>query len=181
MTPHGPWKIVASQEVYRDPWIQLRKDDVIRPDGHAGTFSVVHLKAGVTVLAMDDAGNVFLTEEFHYGVGRTTLECVSGGIEAGEDSVLTAQREMREELGIEARRWDDLGVVDPFTSSIVSPTRLYVARELRFGTQELEGTERIRCVKLSLTEAVAAVMDGRITHAPSGVLILKTRLMFPCS
>ena len=177
MTQHGPWQILESHEVYRDSWIAVRQDDVVRPDGKPGTHSVVTIKPGVTVLAMDDDDdNVYLTEEFHYGVGRITIEAVSGGIEADERPLETAKRELREELGIEAEEWIDLGVVDPFTASVVSPTQLYLARKLRFGDQAPEGTEQIRCVKMTLAEALQKVIDSKITHGPSCVLILKAAL-----
>jgi ADP-ribose pyrophosphatase len=174
MRPHGPWKIVRSHEIYKDPWIDVRKDDVVRPDGLPGIHSVIRLKPGVTVLAMDEAGTVYLTEEFHYAVGRVTLEAVSGGIDPGEEAEATARRELHEELGIEATTWLELGRVDPFTTNVVSPTELYLARGLTFVPSAPEGTERIRCVKLPLREAAAMVMDGRITHAPTCVVILKT-------
>jgi ADP-ribose pyrophosphatase len=174
MQPHGPWKILQSHEIYADPWIHVRKDDVIRPDGRPGIHSVIRLKPGVTVLALDDSGAAYLTEEFHYAVGRTTLEAVSGGCDPGEAALATAQRELREELGIEAISWLELGSVDPFTTNVVSPTRLFLARHLNFGASAPEGTEHIRCVKLPLGEAFAQVMDGRITHAPTCVAILKT-------
>lgn len=103
MNQHGPWKIVDSHSVYADPWLTVRCDDVIRPDGKPGTYSVVNLKPGVSVLAIDSKNYVYLTEEFHYGVGRVTLETVSGGIETDESPLLTAQRELQEEVGIEAR------------------------------------------------------------------------------
>ena len=92
---HGPWQIVESHEVYHDPWLNVRKDDVIRPDGQPGTHSVVNLKPGVCVLAIDDQNHAYLTEEFHYGIGRVTVEAVSGGIEPGEESLKTAKRELR--------------------------------------------------------------------------------------
>jgi ADP-ribose pyrophosphatase len=170
---HGPWQILGRTEVYCDPWITLTRDDVIRPDGAAGTHCVVRLKPGVSVLPLDDRGMVFLTEEFHYGVGRLTVEAVSGGIEPGEDPLACAQRELQEELGIAAGEWVDLGVCDPFTSVVVSPTRLFLARQLTFGPTMLEGTEKIRCLGMPLAEAVQMVLDSRISHAPSGLLILK--------
>ncbi len=173
MKKHGPWKIVASKEIYRDRWLTLRKDDVIRPDGLPGTYSVATLMPGICVLAVDDQEQAFLTEEFHYGVGRTTLEAVSGGIEEGEDPTETAQRELAEELGIVAESWQDLGSVDPLTGSMVSPARLYLARKLTFGTAACEGTEQIRCVQMPLAEAVERVLNSQITHGPTCVLILK--------
>ena len=79
----------------------LRKDDVIRPDGRNGTHTVVRIKPGVSVLAIDSDRHVHLTDEFHYAIGRHSLEAVSGGTEPGETSLETAQRELREELGID--------------------------------------------------------------------------------
>jgi len=175
-TQHGPWTIVKSQQVYGDRWIAVRKDDVIRPDGKPGTHSVVNVKPGVTVLPMDDGGSVYLTEEFHYAVGRVTLEAVSGGIESEEAALETAKRELREELGIEAAEWIEMGVVDPFTASVVSPTRLYLARRLRFGEHAPEGTELIKCINMTLDEAVRKVFASEITHAPSCVVILKAAM-----
>ncbi len=176
-TPHGPWQIVARNEIYRDPWVELDRDEVIRPDGQPGTHAVVRLKPGVSVLPIDDSGTVYLTEEFHYAVGRTTVEAVSGGIDEGEDPPAAARRELEEELGITAAQWLDLGLCDPFTSVVTSPTRLFLARGLTFGAASLEGTERIRCQAVSLAEAVAMVLDSRITHGPSCVLILKAYYM----
>jgi ADP-ribose pyrophosphatase len=176
MKRRGPWKIVESHPIYRDPWIDVHKDDVIRPDGRPGTYSVVHLKPGVSVLALDESENVFLTEEFHYGVGRTTLEVVSGGIDPGHDALATAQRELQEEIGIEATDWTELGLVDPFTANVVSPTQLYLARNLRFVACAPEGTEVIRRVEMPLAEAVENVINSKITHGPSCVAILKAWL-----
>ena len=176
MKRHGPWEILETKEVYRDPWFRVERDDVIRPDGEPGTYTVVHLKPGVCVLALDDDGQVCLTEEFHYAVGRVTIEAVSGGIEPGEDPLETARRELEEELGIRAEDWREMGEVDPFTASILSPVKMYLAQSLTFGPQSLEGTETIRLVKLPLKEAVERVFASEITHSPTAVLILKTWL-----
>ena len=65
MKQHGPWQIVNSSTVYRDPWMTVTKDDVVRPDGVPGTHSVVSIKPGVSVLPMNEDGQVHLTDEFH--------------------------------------------------------------------------------------------------------------------
>lgn len=174
---HGPWQILARQEVYRDAWLEVTRDEVIRPDGAPGTHCIARLKSGISVLAVDENRTVYLTEEFHYAVGRTMIEVVSGGIEADEDPQVAARRELQEELGITGGEWIDLGVCDPLTSVVVSPTRLFLARKLVFGPTAPEGTERIRCHTVSLAEAVHMVLDSRITHGPSCVLILKANHM----
>jgi ADP-ribose pyrophosphatase len=176
MRDHGPWKVLSSREVYRDPWIAVQIDDGIRPDGRPGTHSIIRVKSGVTVIALDEADHVYLTEEFHYAVGRVTIEGVSGGNDPPEDHLATAQRELREEIGIVAARWTPLGVVDPFTANVVSPTLLYLAEELNFVTAQREGTETMHRLRMPLTDAIAMVWDGRITHAPTCVVLLKTWL-----
>lgn len=173
MKKHGPWTICGTREVYRDPWIHLQVDQVVRPDGNSGTYCTVRLKSGVCVIAMDEEKNVFLTKEFHYAVGRVTIEGVSGGIEEGESALSTAERELKEELGIAAQRFQSLGVVDPFTAAILSPTELFLAEELSFGAPEHEGTEIIELVKVPLATALQWVDEGTITHAPSCVALLK--------
>jgi ADP-ribose pyrophosphatase len=170
--PHGPWQIVRTLPVYRDPWLEVDRDEVIRPDGDPGTHCVVRMKPGVCVLARDADGAVYLTEEFHYAIGRLSLEGVSGGIEPGEEPLATAQRELQEELGLAATSWQAMGVVDPFTSIIHSPTQLYLAEGLSFVADAPEGTERIRRVKLPWVNAVEMVIGGQITHAPTCVLLL---------
>jgi ADP-ribose pyrophosphatase len=59
----------------------------------------------------------------------------------------------------------------------VSPTQLYLARDLTFGESNPEGTEHIRCVKMPFGEAVDMVMYGRITHGPTCVVIFKAARM----
>jgi ADP-ribose pyrophosphatase len=170
---HGPWRILHSREAYSDPWVKVQRDECLRPDGREGSYTVVHIKPGVCVVAVDNVGNLHLTEEFHYGVGRVTLEAVSGGREPGEPPLVAAQRELREELGIEASSWTDLGSIDPFTANLVSPTQLFLAQQLRWCTASPEGTELIRPMVMPLAEAIERVMTGQISHAPSAVLILK--------
>jgi len=173
MKSHGPWTILSTNQVYQDPWITVQRDEVIRPDGKPGTYAVVHIKPGVCVLPMDAERNVYLTEEFHYAVGETTIECVSGGRDDNEPPLVAAQRELQEELGIEADQWLDLGRLDPFTASVLSPTQLFLAQGLRMVEAAPEGTELIRRVAVSLDTAVDWVVKSLITHAPSMTLILK--------
>jgi ADP-ribose pyrophosphatase len=174
--PHGPWKIKSTEQAYVDPFVEVTVDQVVRPDGADGQHVVVRMKPGVCVIAVDrDAAGelqVHLTREFHYGVGRDSLEGASGGIEPGEDPDETARRELAEELGLEADCWELLTTVDPFTTIMVSPTRLYLAAELSTTDTNPEGTELIEHVVVPLAMAVAQVAEGKITHAPTCVALL---------
>jgi ADP-ribose pyrophosphatase len=173
---HGPWKIKATRVTYQDPWVTVRRDEVVRPDGSDGSYATVGIKPGVCVIALDDAGNVHLTEEFHYAVGRITIEGVSGGIEPGDTALETAHRELAEELGIAAAEMIPFGTTDPFTASVHSPTALFVARGLSHGPPRPEATELIHPVVLPLDQAIRGVMDGSITHAPTVITLLRLAL-----
>lgn len=175
MKSHGPWKIKKTNEVYEDSFVKLWVDEVIRPDGDNGQHVVVSMKPGVCVIAHDDDFNLYLTNEFHYGIGRDSVEGVSGGIEPGEDPDLTAHRELQEELGLKATHWNYITTVDPFTTCMVSPTRIYFATGLHEVEPNPEGTEQIQRVTMPLDEAVSKIFAGEITHAPtcSAILLLQ--------
>lgn len=175
MVPHGPWKIKSTSIPYVDPYIEVKLDQVVRPDGNDGQHVVVALKPGVCIIALDEQQRVHLTREFHYGVGRYCVEAVSGGIEEGEDPDLTARRELQEELGLAAQDWQHLTTVDPFTTVVVSPTRVYLAQDLTSVADNPEGTEQIESVVLPLDEALQQVAEGVITHAPTCVGLLLTQ------
>lgn len=172
----GPWTVEQTAEVYRTPWVEVVEDKVIRPDGTPGLFTTVRMRPGVSALALDEEGFVHLTSEYRYAVERESVEAVSGGVEDGETPLDAAKRELREELGIDAAEWVDLGTVDPFTSVVLSPARLYLARGLTHLSREPEGTEVIGEVRVPLAEAVGMVARGEVTHGPSCVLILKAHL-----
>ena len=180
MRKHGPWTIQQSREMYADAWLRVLRDEVIRPDGAPGSYATVQLKAGVCVVAVDEQRNVHLTKEFHYAVGRVTIEGVSGGIEENESPQRAAQRELAEELGWHAAKWTHLGQIDPFTSSIHSTVDLYLAEDLRPCALEPEGTEIIEAVTMPLASAIQLI-GHEITHAPTCVALLQISLLRPKS
>src|SRR5215831_8696618 len=91
---HGPYTVLASEPRYRNRWIALREDRVIRPGGGDGLFGVVEMTSGSSVLAIDADDPVFLVREYKYAIGRDSLEVVSGAMDDGETPLAAAQREL---------------------------------------------------------------------------------------
>jgi 8-oxo-dGTP pyrophosphatase MutT (NUDIX family) len=170
---HGPWLIEESSPRYTSPFLELHEDRVKKPDGTPGTYATVTLKRGVAVLPVGDDAVVHLTRQFRYALGRDSIEVVSGALEEGEDPLPAAQRELREELGLTAEQWTDIGMFDLDTSILRCPVRLFVAGTLHATSVDPDPTERISRVSVPFEEAVRMVMNSDITHAPSCVLILK--------
>jgi 8-oxo-dGTP pyrophosphatase MutT (NUDIX family) len=169
----GPWTVVDSQRLYASAWITVREDRVIQPDGLVGTFGVVEMTPGVSVLPLGEDGTVYLVRVFRYTLRRDSIETVAGGIEKGESPEETSRRELREEVGIEAREIIPLGIVDQLTENVVSPDHLFLARGLNFVEPNHEPTERISRVAVPLERALQWAVDGTISHAASATLIFK--------
>jgi 8-oxo-dGTP pyrophosphatase MutT (NUDIX family) len=170
---NGQFIIKKSVQKYKNPWIEVVEDQVIRPGGKPGIFGIVKMKGGISVLPLDENGYVYLTKEFHYAIGIEDIETASGGIDKKENFIDAARRELKEELGIEARKWIDLGLVNPLTTVVKLPVRIFLAKNLKFGKTNQEEVEDVKMVKVKFEKALKMVMNSEITHAPSCVLILK--------
>jgi 8-oxo-dGTP pyrophosphatase MutT (NUDIX family) len=170
---HGPYTIKSSECLHKDEFIEMRLDEVVRPDGTTGRYATARMKPGVAVVALDDEGFVHLVKLFRYAVGKECVEVVQGMIDEGETEEEAARRELREELGVEAEEWTDLGLVDAVTAQAVSTSQIFLARRLTFEEPERESTERMKPVRVRLEEAVQMVMNGAITQSTSALLILK--------
>src|ERR1044072_6391843 len=101
----GPYEFLSRKSVYDNPWLELHEDRVIHPDGREGYFGVVQMKPGSTVLALSESGDAYLVREYKYAVERESLELMSGGLETEETPLEAAKRELKEEVGLEAREW----------------------------------------------------------------------------
>jgi 8-oxo-dGDP phosphatase len=173
---HGKWRIRSTSRIFENPFFAVFEDDVDKPNGERGKYATVRFNEGVAVLPMDDDQNVFLTRQFRYAIGREDLEVVAGSID-GEGALDAARRETKEELGIEADEWIDVGAVHSLTSITQCTSRQFIARGLTFGEQENEGTESIECIKLKLSEAVEMIRSGEITDGDTCLLIMKAAFL----
>jgi 8-oxo-dGTP pyrophosphatase MutT (NUDIX family) len=174
---NGPWTIKSSTSIYKDNFFEVNQDEVIRPDGQPGTYATIQMKPGVAILPLDSDGQtIYLTSQFRYAVGQYSIEVICGGVDDGESPLQTAQKEAQEEAGIRAEDWTHLGQFNLDTSIVQNPVDLFICRKLHFTENQPEGTETVQTLKTSLQEAVSMVMDGRITHGISCVLIMKAYL-----
>ena len=173
----NPWQTLKTTEIYDNPWITVSHRDVLNPAGGAGIYGVVHFKnLAVGIVPLDEENNTWLVGQYRYTLDEYSWEVPEGGGPLGVSALESAQRELREETGITAERWDKIG--EPTMSNSVTDERgvIYVARGLTFGTAAPEETEDLRVRKVSLDEAVNMVLRGEITDALAVSALLMTKM-----
>lgn len=172
--PHGnPWATVSSRRVYENPWISVREDQVIRPDGEPGIYGVVHFRnRAVGVLPVEDDGRVWLVGQHRYPIDRYSWEIPEGGCPEGEDREDCARRELREETGMAAAHLELISISHLSNSVSDEEAFIYRATGLTHGPSEPEGSERllVRCVPFA--EALARVMAREITDSMTVIALL---------
>lgn len=173
-TSVNPWQTRASRVVYETSWLRLREDQVVKPDGSAGTYGYMEAPYPVAVIAaLDAARQLYLVREWRYGWQRDSWELPGGRCEAGEDPLAGAQRELLEEAGIRAQTWTPLGSF--FVSALLAtPFHLFLARDIEQGLPHRDPEEQDMIAQaVPFDAAVEAALDGTIVHAASISSILR--------
>jgi len=174
----NPWKTLATRIVYANAWLRLREDTVIQPDGHEGIYGVVEMRPSVGIVALNDAGEMALVTQWRYTLGRLSAEIPTGGSESSDhDMLAAARRELREETGLSARRWRELGFVDNSNGVTTDTAHMFLATGLEAGADAQDPEERIVLSWLPFGQAVEKVLAGSITESVSVAAILKVEAL----
>lgn len=170
----NPWKTLSARVVYDNPWIRVREDQVLRPDGLPGIYGVVHYKnRAVGVLPVDQDGSIWLVGQHRYPLDAYSWEIPEGGCPDGESIEETARRELLEETGLTASRLERLGGVTHLSNSVSDEAGyLFRASDLIEGASQPEGTERIHVRRFSWDEAWSMLQAGEITDSLSVIALL---------
>ncbi len=174
----NPWKTLDKTEVYDNPWIKVTHREVLNPAGGAGIYGVVHFKnLAIGIVPLDEDYNTWLVGQYRYTMEEYTWEIPEGGGPLGNEPLESAKRELQEETGIIAEKWQKIG--DLATSNSVTDERgvVYIAQGLTFGEANPEDTEELQVKKVPLDEAVEMVMRGEITCSLAMIGLLKAKIL----
>jgi len=130
-------KQLNSRLVYSGKMLEVREDEVKLPGGAESTREyVVHPGASVIVPLFED-GTVLVERQYRYPVGEHMLELPAGKIDKKEDPESAARRELLEETGYEAARWDFIGTLMPCIGYSDELIYVYLARSLTYSTAKI--------------------------------------------
>ena len=165
--------MLESKEIFNGRVIRVTLDKVQLEDGTTSTREVVHHHGGACVLPVDADGNVTMVRQFRYALGEELWELPAGKLEAGEDPVEAAKRELSEECGLTADTYTELGVVYPTVGYDSERIYLWAAEGLHTVGQHLDAGEFLDVVKMPFAQALGLVMDGTIRDSKTQIALLK--------
>jgi len=145
------------------------------PGGVQVALPVIRHPGASAIVALYPDMNVAMLRQYRHAIGGWLWEVPAGCRNAGEDALECARRELGEEAGVAARRWDHLGSIITIPSFCDERIELYLARELSAGAGTLDHDEVISVSRVPLEETFAMIRRGDIVDAKSIVALYRAR------
>ena len=171
-------KATSSREIYKGRVVHLFEDEVVLANGRTSSREYVKHIGAVCVIALTDENEIILERQYRYPFHRVLIEIPAGKLDsADEDPREAALRELREETGAVAAEMTYVGDYYGSPAIMGERIRMFVARGLTFGEQELDRDEMLEVFKMPVKDAVAEVMAGRIPDGKTQAGILRAYMM----
>ena len=162
-----PWQTLSRLIDYKNPYWQVRKDKVIKPDGSKGFYHVVDVRDVVSVVALEGK-SVYLVRQWRYPINRNSWETSRGIMNRGETPVNAAKRELREETGLTAKKWKKIGFSYLANGLTNQAFHVFLAQQLMPGKAKLDPGEHDLITKKFLIKKVdEMIRSGILTDSPT--------------
>jgi len=156
-----------SETVYLGKAFDVRRDQVLLPDGKETSFDVVVHPGAVTLIPVDAAGRVLFIRQYRYAVGEELLELPAGTLDDGEEPEVCAHREIREETGMSAARLDLIGEFFLVPGYSTEYMHIYLATDLKPDPLPGDEDEFITVEAISLEKIPDLISQGKIRDSKS--------------
>lgn len=166
--PSSLVRVISSKTAFRGPVFSVMTDEVQEPGNVRARRDVIRHSGSIVVLPLDDSGRtprVLLERQYRYAAGRRMWELPAGRIDPGENPLAAAKRELIEETGYTASRWQKALFFYVSPGFLDESMTVYLASGLRKGVAEPEEDERIAVRFFSLRQAVRMAASGKIIDA----------------
>lgn len=174
---HLEEKTKESNVVYDGKIFQIKRDSVILEDSSEAVREFVVHHGGVCVLPVTDNNEIIMVRQYRYPLAQATLEVPAGKLNKGEDHCEAGKRELLEETGAAAEKFDYLGEIYPIPAYTTEIIHMYLARGLSFSSQNLDEDEFLDVVKVPFEEALQMVLNGELKDSKTMIIIMKAWIM----
>lgn len=174
---HLEEKTIESQSIFKGRIIEVKLDRVRLPDGKESTRELVLHAGAVAIIAIDAADSVYLVRQYRKPLERALIEIPAGTLEAGEDPLHCAQRELEEEIGMKAEHWVKLLSYYSAPGFCNEVLHIFMATGLTAGQTHLDCDEFVETVVMPLEKAYEAISQGQIVDGKSIIAIQTVQLL----
>jgi 8-oxo-dGTP pyrophosphatase MutT (NUDIX family) len=160
------------RNVFKGRVLTLNLEQVRLPNGRVAELEIAHHPGGAAVVALDGDGRVCLLRQFRHAAGGWLTELPAGKLDGGEPPLDCARRELAEEAGVVAQRWDKLGEYFSSPGVFTEVIHLFLARDLEATEARPEEHEVFEASWIPLDEAVGLASGGRLHDAKTLIGLL---------
>ena len=155
---------IDSAQVYDGVLLKVRSDRVRLPDGGESVREYIEHPGAVMIIPLLSDGRVVMERQFRYPLHREFIEFPAGKIDAGEEPLATARRELLEETGYEAEEWTHLTTIHPLIAYCDERIELFLARKLsQPRAASLDHGEFLEVFHANPIEAMRWVREGKVS------------------
>ncbi|MBR4801130.1 MAG: NUDIX hydrolase [Clostridia bacterium] len=165
-------KTISSRELYHGRIINLKKDDVELPDGNLSMREYVEHPGGAAILAVDGE-DMWLVRQFRYPYGEVIEEIPAGKLEKGEEAIVTAKRELVEEIGYDCDSIEPFGMIYPTPGYTNEHLYIFLAKGLKKREKHLDEDEFISAHKRPVKAVLDDIMTGKIKDGKTCYAVMK--------
>ncbi|MEI8362672.1 MAG: NUDIX hydrolase [Betaproteobacteria bacterium] len=163
---------MSSHTIASGVMLTVKCDQVRLPNGNISQREYVMHPGAVVIIPLLTNGNIVLEKQFRYPLHQVFIELPAGKIDAGEDILITGQRELLEETGYTASDWVKLGHQHPCIGYSNEVIHMYLARGLIAGEHQRDEDEALEVFEASFGDCLSMIENGKITDGKSIIGLL---------
>lgn len=160
-------KVLSSKSLHKGYFLEFVEDKVevpTDPPMESSRQYFVH-PGGVCIVPVLENGDLVMVKQYRGAIGKIIYEFPAGKIDKGEEPFETAQRELKEETGYSSDDWQNLGGIYPCPGYCTETLFMFIARDCKAGTQNLDPGELVELCTMTKSEALQKVSSGEIRDA----------------
>ena len=160
---------ISGEDIYGGIFLNMKRDRVSLPDGGEAIREYLTHPGAVAIVALLDDGRVLLERQYRYPITKSCIEIPAGKLDACEDHLLCAKRELEEETGYTAQKWSFIRRIHPVISYSTEFIDIYLAEDLKPGKSHLDAEEFLDVFAAPLDQLMAWVESGEITDVKTTI------------
>ena len=165
---------ISSREAYKGHLLWIFEDQVTLPNGNTAFREIMKHPGAAAIVPLTEDGKVIMERQFRYPLGKVITEVPAGKLDGpDEDRFEAAKRELKEETGITADTWVNLGNFYPSPAYTTECISLFLASGLHMGERKLDEDEFLNIKAIPLKDVVQDIMDGKIADGKTIAAIMK--------